>query len=894
VSNGSERLDRLRELYDQSVHMSADERRAFLDALGGEDAALRPMLESMLDQEASALTEISDDDDTPTITTGLSSSGGERVRIETGGRVDRIGPYKILHEIGRGGMGTVYAGVREDSDVIGRVAIKIISKGRDTDNTVRRFKQERRVLSGLVHPNIARFLDGGETEDGRAYFVMEYVEGVPIDQYCDSNNLSVRERIELFSRVCGAVQYAHTNLIVHRDLKPHNILVTAQGEPKLLDFGIAKILNPNMQIIEFATGLEQRLLTPEYASPEQVRGEPLTTRSDVYSLGVLLYELLCGKRPYEFKARLEEEIVRIVTEFLPERPSTFLGRMRKADGVDTMQRLAEHRGTRPDPLVRQISGELDDIIMHALQKPPDKRYESAGAMGEDLSRFIRGETVDARRTGNRQIYRLRKFYQRRRMSVTVSAVAAALVLMFGAVSLVQWRNARLSEIEELRSSLYAEAVWEQLMDSGVDIRLPVDDRQKMYASILASFERIGAESESVSDATLLRRARVLRQLASTAFSRRGSSSLDTSEAEGLLARAESDLDAMRDPDPVEARFLRISILRDRADIAKSRGAGGEAIDAYERVIENANAAARVAQDPRIALLAARNANSARRSIAGLHADACRLDEASVMLGEAVDEASRMRREHPDDARLDRDWTVALYAKVYSDLDRDDLGSTLDAARAIVSMRRRFHENDTGSPRAKRDLATGLLALADVHAARSEHADAVVPLDEAASLLRLGMEISDGEDERMRETLAIVLLELGVQRALAGDPEGARGALVELETVGGALRNGRPRPGELVSIRAGAHHLRSLIDATLGDMDGVDAARDRVKLVLAESAAAPDILALRIEYDAELIGVLPAAASAVREGLIADARAAIERLDALGRSCLVPERIRRKL
>lgn len=886
MSDGSENLDRLRELYDEAVHLDAEARAAYLDALGGDDAALRPMLESLLRQEASALTDVSSSDDTPTVTTGLSS-GGERPLTESIGRVDRIGPYRVLHEIGRGGMGTVYAGIREDSDVIGRVAIKVISKGRDTDNTVRRFKQERRVLSGLVHPNIARFLDGGETDDGRAYFVMEYIEGVPIDQYCDSNNLSVRERIELFNRVCDAVQYAHTNLIVHRDLKPHNILVNPKGEPKLLDFGIAKILNPNMQIIEFATGLEQRLLTPEYASPEQVRGEPLTTRSDVYSLGVLLYELLCGKRPYEFKARLEEEIVRIVTEFLPERPSMLLGKLRKADGVDTIQRLAEHRGTRPDPLVRQISGELDDIIMHALQKPPDRRYESAGAMGEDLSRFIRGETVVARKTANRQIYRLRKFYQRQRLAVNIGAAAAIVLVASGVYLAISWSREQAMRLEIAQQSRFADVVWSEFVNGGVDIRIPVDDRARMYGAILASFDEIGVRS----DGARIRRAQVLRQLATTAFSRRGSSSLDTAQAEDLLDRARADLDALENPDVIEARFLSISILRDRADILKNRGDTEGAIGAYESVMRDAEAAARISGDDGVALLAARNANSARRSIARLHADACRLDEASRMHARAVDEAARLRRDHPNDARLDRDWSVALYSMTYADLDRGELDAPLESARALVSMRRRFYLSDTGSPRAIRDLATGLLALADVHAARAEHARSVEHLDEAAELLRLGLQITEDQDERMRRTLGTVLLEHGVQCVLSGDIERARSIHEELGAVIGVLLRDHSMQESMIPIHSGMHHLASLIGAASGDADAVRTAREAVKTLLAERASSPELLALRAEYDAELLAALPASADALRETVVRDGRRAIEQLDALGRSCLVPERIR---
>src|SRR5215469_7444387 len=258
-----------------------------------------------------------------TVTPGRRSLDAER----------RIGPYKLISELGRGGMGTVWLAARADEHFEKRVALKVV-RGSDSQEVIRFFRRERQILAGLEHPNIARLLDGGTTEEGLPYFVMEHVEGVPIDRYCDEHKLSVSDRLRLFEGVCSAVQHAHRSLVVHRDLKPGNILVTEEGIPKLLDFGIAKLLDPGVA----GGGSAETIvaLTPDYASPEQVRGRAITTSTDVYSLGVILYELLTGQRPYRVKSNEHVELLKAVCESEPERPSTAVGRTgerRQPDGT---------------------------------------------------------------------------------------------------------------------------------------------------------------------------------------------------------------------------------------------------------------------------------------------------------------------------------------------------------------------------------------------------------------------------------------------------------------------------------------------------------------------------------------------------------------------------------
>jgi serine/threonine protein kinase len=293
-------------------------------------------------------------------------------------------------------MGRVYLAARVDQQYQKRVAIKVIKADVDRDEVVSRFRRERQILASLDHPNISRFLDGGATADGRPYFVMEYVEGKAIDKYCDRHRLSIPERLKLFRQLCAAVEYAHRNLIVHRDIKPGNILVTAEGVPKLLDFGIAKLVNPGLSgEAGTMTGLA---MTPEFASPEQARGEPVTTISDVYSLGVLLYLILTGHLPYRFKTRQTLDVLRAVCEDEPEKPSTAVGRTADAGGEGlTADQLSRSREGSPEQLRRRLSGDLDTILLMALRKEPSRRYSSVEALSEDLRRYLEGLPIKARK-----------------------------------------------------------------------------------------------------------------------------------------------------------------------------------------------------------------------------------------------------------------------------------------------------------------------------------------------------------------------------------------------------------------------------------------------------------------------------------------------------------------
>jgi len=344
----------------------------------------------------------------------------------------RIGAYRVLRELGRGGMGVVYLAERDDGQYQQRVAVKLLRASPDAEELRRRFLAERQILASLKHRGIAQLIDGGVTDGQLPFLVMEYVDGVPITTYCDRRKLGIDARLELFHDVCSAVHYAHQNLIIHRDIKPGNILVSPDGGVKLLDFGIAKLLNPALGPADQPlTRTELRAMTPEYASPEQVRGEVVTTASDVYALGVVLYELLSGRRPYYLTSASPQELTEVVCSRIPERPSSVVTRPvpnAASDSADaTPDVMARARGVSVERLRHLLSGDLDAIVMMALRKEATDRYGSVDLLWEDLQRYLDGLPVHAHR-GSR-LYRARKFLGRHR----VESAAAALVAVSLAV-----------------------------------------------------------------------------------------------------------------------------------------------------------------------------------------------------------------------------------------------------------------------------------------------------------------------------------------------------------------------------------------------------------------------------------------------------------------------------
>lgn len=416
------RWQQIDSLLDAVLDLEPEQRAAYLDQACPDDPELRAEAARLLRACESAADFL--EEPAAEFAASLMSGDDDHPVADA---PERIGPFRILREAGRGGMGAVYLAERDDNEFRQRVALKLVRGGFASEYMVRRFREERQILASLHHPNIARLLDGGVAADGMPFFAMEYVEGTPIDRFCDQRRLDVEARLELFLKVCGAVQYAHRSLVVHRDLKPSNILVAAEGEPKLLDFGIAKLLGQDME-----TGMTQlgvRLLTPEYASPEQIRGEPVSTATDVYSLGVLLYELLTGASPHPRNTHTPRELEQRILEQEPERPSAAVLRLPEAEQASRL------RDATPAKLSRRLRGDLDTVVLKAMHKESRRRYTTVEQLAGDIRRYQDGLPVTAR--PDTRAYRMRKFVRRHRWGVAAAAAFVLLLLGFSGVATVQ-------------------------------------------------------------------------------------------------------------------------------------------------------------------------------------------------------------------------------------------------------------------------------------------------------------------------------------------------------------------------------------------------------------------------------------------------------------------------
>lgn len=454
----------VKDILANALELPANARDAYLDHACGTSTALRAEVDELLAANSPEFLEVP----APEIHRTMLRSPG----LDADAR-RRVGPFTIVREIGRGGMGTVYLAERSDGEFERQVAIKVSPWGVDSALGGRRFRKERQILAALDHPNVARLIDSGTTSDGLLYFVMEYVDGVSLDRYCRDKLLSIAARLALFDDVCAAVEYAHQRLVVHRDIKPGNVLVAADGRVKLLDFGIATLLTPHD-----STGITSpRALTPDYASPEQLRGDAVTTLSDVYSLGVMLYELLAGTHPYASERRDLQSLVRALDGPPPSKPSSVIA--------------------RDNALARSLRGDLDTIVMRAMDRDANRRYQSVQALRADLQRYLRAEPVTAQ--PDTLWYRTTKFVQRHRWPV-VFASAAALALIGGAAGFA-WQ-ARVANAQRAAATRQSSSVRKLALTLLFDVHdsiatLPgaTRAREQIVSRALASLDTLAKENQ---------------------------------------------------------------------------------------------------------------------------------------------------------------------------------------------------------------------------------------------------------------------------------------------------------------------------------------------------------------------------------------------------------------
>ncbi len=630
-------------------------------------------------------------------------------------------------------MGTVYRAVRDDDAFRKTVALKLVRAGRHSDYFERRFRQERQILAHLQHPNIATVLDGGTSEDGQPWLVMEHVEGQPITDFCAARGMGARERVALFRTVCGAVHYAHQNLVVHRDIKPANVLVDAHGAPKLLDFGIAKLLAAGVDPDVAPTATVVPMMTPDYASPEQVRGQTVTTASDVYSLGVLLYELLAGRRPYEVHADSLEAIVQAVCQTEPRPPS------------------------EAAPARSELRGDLDTIVLKALRKEPERRYRSAHELSEDLRRHLEGLPVTAR--ADTLGYRAGKFVRRHRTAVAAALLVAA-SLVGGIVATA--RQARLTQrrFDEARRLIRTVIFDIQPKMSAVPGTTPL--RKELIESTLSYLEALARDAgdnpallrELAASYVRLARVQGIQGDANVGDVQAARRTLG--EAEKLVARLQK-LDS-RDPDSLHEavsleRYLALSFVYEAA-YAPAQQHARRAVELAERAVE------------------VRPDFQAREDLADAYRTLANCSDSAEAFGRSREIYQSLLLEKPDQPRISENLSQVL--KYLAGLhyrkgeDRAGLDLIIEARAIDEKLLARNPEN----PEAQRDLTFSLNQLSWGYSRLGNLAGAVAAMEES---LIMGEKIlaRDPGDARAQDRLGYALRAMALLRRKAGEVASSR-------------------------------------------------------------------------------------------------------------------------
>jgi non-specific serine/threonine protein kinase/serine/threonine-protein kinase len=785
----------------------------------------------------------SETDDITRIDAGLAASG-----VDT-----RIGPYRLMHELGQGGMGAVYLAVRDDDVFRKRVALKILKRGMDTDSIVRRFRTERQILAGLDHPNIARLLDGGATADGLPYLVMEFVDGMPLAEHAETRQLGTTARLQLFLLLCTAVQYAHQNLVIHRDIKPANVLVTHDGVPKLLDFGIAKLLNAELsgQTLDAATAQGLQMMTPEYASPEQVRGEQVTTATDVYSLGVLLYELLTGRQPYRVTSRSGPEMVRVVCESEPLRPSVAVTRPAESHDDAPAMTGGAGRSTRirdPQRLRRRLAGDLDNIVMKAISKEPQRRYASVDQFAEDVRRHLAGLPVLARHDTLR--YRTSKFVRRHRAAVAAAA-AVFLALIAGIVG-IGWQarvaraeraraeqrfndvrslaNAFLFDVHDAVKDLAGSTPARRLMvQKGIEYldKLAADagNRADLRRELAAGYLRVGDvqgrplnpnlgdtagalasyrksvnlyQSLGVSDAS----AADLRREAATAYLRLSELLAATGDTKAAMAAVQTAVSLQRDTatdpaaSPAARRDLAVSYSR-LGDMLAATGATSEAIAQHRLALGVMKAVSATAPDDPANLRQLGVAHHKLGNVLGNPNYPNVGDHMGALteMRQSVGVFERASARYPDNAMFRRNLAVARsnVADILIALGRR-ADAMIEERRALETYEAQVRE-DPSNAAAKNDLAIAFYKAAEMLDADGRTREALVSLERASSLQEQ-LAAADPESTRARAETATNHALRGRLLAKLGERAASLSSLERAVDISRALSQSNPDNVEL--------------------------------------------------------------------------------------------------
>jgi eukaryotic-like serine/threonine-protein kinase len=785
-----ERAARIAEIVEQALEVEIGQRGPLLVKLCGDDRELFVEVASLLHFQEKARHFI----ETPAVETVAELLADERTGLQPG---DALDGYKIVSLLGEGGMGEVY--LAEDTSLGRKVAIKLLKYGLGTANLVRHFHQEEQILAGLTHPNIARLYGGAVTTHGLPYFVMEYVEGKRLDDFCRDNyrrsgSDSIAQRLELFRKICSAVSYAHQRLVIHRDIKPANIRVTSEGEPKLLDFGIAKLLDPATSAIEH-TMTFAAVMTPDYASPEQVRGENITTASDVYSLGVVLYELLTEQKPYKIDNRTPGNVVRAITEQEPTKPSTAIA---KGAG-DSKTQISNPKLLR---------GDLDNIVLMAMRKEPERRYPSVAQFAEDIRRHLAGRPVIARK--DTLGYRASKFVARNKIAVA-GAVLVILTLIGGLIA-TGWEahvaNRRFNDVRHLAHSLMFE-----IHDSVKDLQGSTPTRRLIVSRALEYLDSLAREAG--------RDASLQRELA-TAYEKVGDIQgnpyyANLGDTEGALVsyrKATSIRERLRNTDStIESEMELGRSYRGLGDILEQKGDIGQSVGNYRRSLaifeqlaakyptefsvqdEFARACetvgdglSRSAKSETERLACYQKALSIRQSLLTQQPTNPKMRRSVALtylkIGGASDakephQIDNMRRgvemmealsvEDPNSERARREVGFAYYQIGGAQIAAGDYAGALQSRRKAFAIRQEITEEDPKNVQARFDFAVAHGDLAEALSATGEAVDALGHARQALSILQ-GMLAADPTNAVYQRNLGLCYEKFAQSYARLGEDE----------------------------------------------------------------------------------------------------------------------------